>query len=207
MHHYCIWLEWLPLWSVLCLYQRFLFNCTCRSPGFNLPLWPQKSSWAMVPSKTYVTCQKTNIKTVKTGTFAIFESNLSSFYKVLHSKKSHFIVVTLLHVWIESSSACALKTSVVKLDRKGREVQSSKVNICLTGKISGPWSELPVLCLYSCVISKHARWKACWDCTLVLSGHMGRLKLPLPNQIYFCVDCLISEDTLVSPLQYLPLVW
>lgn len=45
------------------IYQNVLINCTCRSPGFNLPVWPQKSSWAMVPSKTYVTCQKT--KTVK----------------------------------------------------------------------------------------------------------------------------------------------
>lgn len=40
------------------------------------------------------------------------------------------------------------------MDRECREVQSSKVNICLTGKISGPWGELPVICLYSCVISK-----------------------------------------------------
>lgn len=38
-------------------------------------------------------------------------------------------------------------------------------------------------------VAKHTYRKACWDCTLVLSRRMGRLKPPLPNQIYF-VDCL-----------------
>lgn len=33
-------------------------------------------------------------------------------------------------------------------------VLGSEVNICLREEISGPWSELPVICLHSCVISK-----------------------------------------------------
>lgn len=76
--------------EVLALHQRVSCDCTCRSPGFNLPVWPQKSSWAMVPSKTYVTCRKTNIETVKTDT--------SSFNKVSHSKTVHFYCFTQVRV-------------------------------------------------------------------------------------------------------------
>lgn len=57
-----------------------------------------------------------------------------------------------MRVW--NKKCVCNKTLVVRLDWECWKVQSSKVNIWLKGKISGPWSELPVICLYSCVISK-----------------------------------------------------
>lgn len=58
------------------------------------------------------------------------------------------------------------------------------------GKLGPPqWAACdlsPQLCDFKshASVSKHTCWKACWECSLVLSTHTGRFKLHLPNKIH-----------------------
>lgn len=87
---------------------------------------------------------------------------------------------------------------VVRLDRKcwlwGPEFRSE--HLPEGGKLWPPeWAACdlsPQLCDFKshASVGKHTCWKACWECGLAMSTHIGRIKSHLPNQIHF-EECLV----------------
>lgn len=137
------------------------FCSTCRSPGFSRPEWPQKSSWATLPSKIYVTCWRKDIHKQQLQSCAPLRKNVKNwvlnFLALNENSCSSFLsFMSLLfkQVLLWNCSTCALVSLPQWSDWTGSAdcgVMGLEVNICLREETSGPWSEILVICLHSCV--------------------------------------------------------